>query len=317
MAADEEKAPEQELSESLMDFSNIGKTVDGSGYAYLNLDCVNKRINPIRCIEGYTCLQNINLSQNAIKDVTPLKALTYLVKLDLSSNEIANIKSLFPEEGGLVHLQLLDLSGNLLNALPALPLPALKTASFAKNEIANCQDFTGHELLASLDLSQNKIPSMAGIANMPMLTSLNVAGNELSELTGLEGVPLLEDFNLAGNKFEGPLEGPWQELPLLKSVDLSSNQIFGAKFLEVLRVLPKLRSVGVDGNPFCTESEASPGTNPRAEVLVSHWRLEYIDGQAVTDEEREQARELNVKMLMEERERKKKEEEDAAAEEGG
>merc|ERR1719265_539740 len=169
-------------------------------------------------MEGYTCLQNVNLSQNAIKDVTPLKGLTFMLSLNLASNEITNIKSLFPEEGGLQQLQMLDLSSNLFTALPALPLPALKRASFAKNEITTCQDFTGHETLVSLDLSDNKLSTVGGIANMPLLTSLNVGGNEISELTGLAEVPLLEEFNLARNRFEGPLEGPWQELVQLRSL---------------------------------------------------------------------------------------------------
>jgi len=328
-AQEVEVLPEQELAEPLMDLTNLARTVDGAGFAYLSLSCVNKRINPIKAIESYAHLQKIDLSQNAIRDVAPLKGFQFCLSLNLSSNEIANIKS-WDGEGMLPQLRSLDLSGNLLAALPQLPFASLRSLKLAGNEIATCADFTGHEKLTYLDLSENKLTSVAGIANMPALTSLNVSGgmkngnptNQLESLEGLTGMESLQELNLARNKFS-VLQAPWETFPALRSLNVSENVIEapkappGEKALEhpmnVLRQLPKLRNLQVAGNPFSAPEEPPEDFNVRAEVLVCHWRLESIDDQPVTPAEMEVARQLHIRMLEQERAVLKAQAEAAAA----
>jgi len=334
MAAPDELPPEQELAEPLMDLTNLTRAVDGSGFVYLNLSCVNKRINPIKCIEAYTHLQKIDLSQNAIKDVAPLKGLQQVLSLNLSTNEIANLKS-WEGEGLMPHLRNLNLSNNLLTTLPPLPFPSLVTLNLARNEIATCADWTGHEKLTSLDISENKLTSVAGISNMPALTTLNLAGglrhgnptNQLESIEGLAGLEALQELYLARNKFSA-LQGPWETFPSLRFLSLAENAIeklvsiavVGEKPpehpLTVLRQLPKLRSLEVAGNPFSAPEEVPEGFNLRAEVLVCHWRLESIDGRPVTSEDIDAAKSLNISMQEAERARLKAEKEAAEAAEG-
>lgn len=285
-AATEELPPEQELAEPLMDLTNLARTVDGTGFAYLSLSCVNKRINPIKCIETYSHLQKIDLSQNAIKDVAPLKSLQYVLSLNLSSNEIANLKS-WEGEGLMPQLRNLDLSNNLLTTLLPLPFPSLCGLNLARNDIATAAEFTGHEKLTSLDLSENKLTSVAGLANMPALTSLNLSGglrhgnptNQLESIEGLAGMEALQELNLARNKFVN-LQGPWETFPSLRFLSISENAIEAPKApagekplehpLNVLRQLPKLRDLEVAGNPFSAPEEPPEGFNLRAEVLICH-----------------------------------------------
>lgn len=306
----EEDIPYQDLAEPIMALSNLGRTVDGSGFAYRTLDCIGKRISGIKAIEAYAHLQHVDLSQNGIKDIAPVKGLPHLLRLNLSSNEIPDVKSW--DEGCLLYLAHLDLSSNALTALPALTLPQLRKATFARNEIVGCQDFTGHEKLVELDLSENHITSLEGVGKMPLLKKLDVSFNELSTLAGLTDLPILQDLSLRKNLFES-LEAPWQEFEGLTSLVVSENKLEAAKPLESLRRLLKLKSLDVAGNPFCDDA----ALNTRIETLICHWRLETIDGATVTDQEREDARQLNVQRLLEERERKKAEAEVAAAAEGG
>lgn len=307
-----EEDTEQALSHALLDFSNIGRTVDGTGFAYRTVSCINKKISQIKIIAEFTHLNHVDLSCNFIKDVAPLKGLKYLLRLNLSQNRVVSIKSWDSgeEEEFFPHLMHLNLSNNALPDLKPVPLRALKTASFAKNEISACQDFGGYAMLETLDLAENHITSLAGVSSNPALKKLNIASNELDKLEGFTEVPKLEDLNLSGNKFE-TLEGPWQEFAELQILNVSNCQLQVVKSLEVLRHLPKLSNLGVAGNPFIETVDG----NPRVEVLVCHWRLKIIDGEEVTEEELEEAKELNVKRQEEEAEREaeRKAAEEAAA----
>lgn len=313
MAAAAAPAPPAEeteaLADHLMQLSNLGRTVGGTGFAYLSVSCVGKRIGLIKAIETYVQIQTIDLSNNMIKDVQPLRNLQFVLKLNLSNNSITTLKSWDSEEGYFPHLVDLDVSGNQLSSLPSLQLKALRTASLARNEIVSTQEFKGHERLEVLDLSDNKLASFSGIANLPVLTKLDVSNNLLTSINGLSGVPLLEVLNLESNKFE-TLAGPWQELGALKSLNLSGNQLAESKTLEVLRSSAKLRELQVKGNPFLDESESEW----RVQVLRRHWRLEVLDGSAVTAEELEQTRSLNVLWLEEERAKSKTAQETAPEE---
>jgi len=305
------------LSVDIMDFSNLGRTVDGTGFVYRTLACVDKHVGPIKGIEAYIHLQHVDLSHNSIKDMAPLKPLAHALKLNLASNLLPSFKGVEPDEdGGEVwpNLTHLNLNSNAFTALPPLPFKSLRIVSFADNEIATCQDFAGHETIQRLDLSGNKLTTLAGLANLPALTVLNLSKNALEDLNGLGGVPALEELNVAENQLQA-LEGPWQELKEspVTSLDLSGNLLESAQPLEVLRHLPKLRRLGVRGNPFV---EAA-GTAATAQVLACHWFLASIDGEEVTEGQLEEARELNVARLLEERERKKEAEAAEAADAEG
>eukprot|EP00933_Yihiella_yeosuensis_P004423 TRINITY_DN108796_c0_g1_i1.p1 TRINITY_DN108796_c0_g1~~TRINITY_DN108796_c0_g1_i1.p1 ORF type:complete len:341 (+),score=82.26 TRINITY_DN108796_c0_g1_i1:90-1025(+) len=306
MATDEEA--EQPLSEQLANLSNLGRVVDGSGFAFRSLSCVGKRIGAIKIIEGYVHLQHIDLSENMIKDVAPLKGLQFAVSLNLAKNSIANLKGWESEEPVFPNLQALDLSDNQLSALTPLAAKALISVNLARNEIATCAEFGGHETLQKIDLSENKLPTLAGVSGLPALKTLNVASNELVDINGLADLPALEDLNLASNKFQA-LEGPWQDLQNLRSLNLSGNLMEAAKPMEVLRQLPLLRTLAVKGNPFLETAEVSASVV----ALGCHWRLTSVDGVDVKEEDLEKAKERNVERILEERQRAKEEAEAAAA----
>jgi protein phosphatase 1 regulatory subunit 7 len=295
---DEDDVP---LSEELMDLSKIEKTIDGSGFAYTQMDCVGKRVGVIKVIEDYAHLRQINMSKNQIKDATSLCKVPYILSLNVAQNQIKTIEGW--EEGSLASLLYLNLAENMLTAMPALAMPALKKVNLAKNEIATCEAFAGHEGIEELDLSSNSLETLAGIGNMPNLKSLSLAKNKIASLEGMAGLPELKSLDLSGNALED-LAGPWVEIPNLSSVNLSGNLLATAKPVEHLRALPKLRSLSVSEecgtgdikkNPVATEVE-----QVRLEMLICHWRLDAIDGKDVTDEERTNAQALDKERMEEE-----------------
>lgn len=296
---DEDDVP---LSEELMDLSKIEKTIDGSGFAYTQMDCVGKRVGVIKVIEDYAHLRQVNMSKNQIKDASPLSKVPYILSLNLSQNQIKTIEGW--EEGSLAALLYLNLSENALTAMPALAMPALKKVNLARNEIATCEAFAaGHEGIEELDLSSNSLENLAGVGNMPNLKSLSLAKNKISSIEGMAGLPELKSLDLSGNALED-LAGPWVEIPNLGSVNLSGNLLATAKPFEHLRALGKLRSLSVSDecgtgdikkNPVATEAE-----QVRLEMLICHWRLDIIDGKDVSDEERTNAQALNEQRMEEE-----------------
>lgn len=287
-----EEEPEA-LTESILDLSNLGRTVDGSGFAFLGASCIGKRLGPIKIMEGYTYLQTLDFSDNLIKDVAPLKGLNLLVKLNLAKNSIANLKGWESEEAIFPNLVELNLNDNQLSAIHAMPYQALASLSLARNEIASCE-LGGHERIQNLDLSSNKLPSLTGLGALPSLRTLNASKNEIADLNGINEAPALEELQLGHNKLQA-LEGPWTELQTLRSLDLSNC------LLEVLRQLPILRKLKVTGNPF---TEAG---NTTVRVLICHWRLESVDDVCITQEHLEEAKALNQQRVLEERERLKEE----------
>jgi len=319
MAGDEEQEPTN-LTTDLMVLSDMGRTIDGAGLAYRSMVCSARRIGSLKALEGYTNLHSVDLSENMIKDVTPLKGLKNVLSLNLSRNEISMLKGwegLGEDEELFPCILSLDLSSNALTAMPNVltSLKLLRSANLSKNEIEKCADFAGSATLTELDLSGNKLTNLVGIAAMPLLTKLNVSSNEITEFgaeKALAELPELRELNIAGSNLQA-LEAPWQDLPLLNNIDVSKGAMASLDKLEVLRQLPKLRRLKVEDNPFAKPPEEGSETGfSRAKVLVCHWRLDEIDGAPVTDEEREEARLLNVRLLEEKEARMKAEAEEAA-----
>eukprot|EP00434_Breviolum_minutum_P017834 symbB.v1.2.015741.t1/scaffold1123.1/size136624/6 len=179
------------LTEAILDLSNLGRTVDGSGFAFLGASCIGKRLGPIKIMEGYTFLQTLDFSDNMIKDIAPLKGLSLLVKLNLAKNAIVNLKGWESEEAIFPNLVELNLSDNQLTVLHAMPYQALSSLSVARNEIAACE-LGGHEKIQTLDVSSNKLPSLTGLGALPSLRMLNASNNEIADLNGINEAPALE-----------------------------------------------------------------------------------------------------------------------------
>lgn len=319
------------MTVDIVSLSQLGKTISCDSVAYLRLDCNSKLVNSIDVITEFEHLQEIDLADNLITDVAPIAKLVYPLKLTLARNLIESIASWTP--GSMQHLLHLDLSGNKMTALPPLPLPALTSANLSRNLIADCQDFGGHANLRSLDLSENKLEILVGLWKMPRLETLNLSKNWVKtegeeeppppaegeeeappppeckqSLLGLSGLPSLKTLDISKNGFRN-LEAQWEEIPALERLIASENGITTTADMRPLMRLYNLRVLEIAENKVAEEG------NIRIEALICNptGKLGVINGEEVTPEERDEAKETNETRIKEEKERILAEE--AAAEE--
>ena len=119
-------------------------------------------------------LKKLNLSNNSISTIWDLPP--GLEHLNLSGNTIKSVNNITPN---LIKLRVLDISNNLLTALPSSFLP-------------NLQNFLA---------SNNKISSLNGLENFPALIELDLESNfvDIQELSILDQNAQVLALNLNKN----------------------------------------------------------------------------------------------------------------------
>ena len=78
-----------------------------------------------------THLKYIDISQNAVRDITILRNIPYLITLKAPENKIEDI-SIFTEKDKFTYLQLLNLAKNRARELPDLYCPRLRTLDLSE-----------------------------------------------------------------------------------------------------------------------------------------------------------------------------------------
>ncbi len=80
----------------------------------------------------YKQVLHLDLSTNAIADVSNIMELEHLITLNLSKNQILDIK-VFDVEHKLTKLQFLNLSTNKIRSLTQIALPVLRKLNLSEN----------------------------------------------------------------------------------------------------------------------------------------------------------------------------------------
>ncbi|EER12868.1 conserved hypothetical protein [Perkinsus marinus ATCC 50983] len=250
------------ISEGL---TRLERTVDGSGYAFIRLDCSERGLTDITDeIDELKHLRQVILKSNHIGDASKLSVLPHLLSLDLSHNKLTAMDGLF-QPGCLQWCQYIDISHNsIISICPIAAMPRLRVLRLNANNVEDASRISadGHPALEELDLSENSLKTLDGLNNMPKLKFLKVSSNQLTHigekaLLGLDDLELLDlhDGNTlltitgkpiekAEHEGEVEEEQPQEEqeeipppsprslpkfpsLPSLKTLNLSSTQ-FGA-----------------------------------------------------------------------------------------
>jgi internalin A len=116
---------------------------------------VAKTQNCSQANQTLTKLTYLDLSGNQISDIKPLSNLTKLTELHLSRNQISDIKPL----SNLTNLTYLELE---------------------KNQISDIKPLSNLTNLTYLELEKNKISDIKPLSNLTKLTSLSLGNNPLT-----------------------------------------------------------------------------------------------------------------------------------------
>ncbi|XP_021097874.1 leucine-rich repeat-containing G-protein coupled receptor 6 isoform X3 [Heterocephalus glaber] len=187
---------------------------------------------PVRALNNLPALQAMTLALNRISHIPDFafQNLTSLVVLHLHNNRIQHLGTHSFE--GLRNLETLDLNYNELQEFPVAirTLGRLQELGFHNNNIKAIPEkaFMGNPLLQTIHFYDNPIQSVGRSAfqYLPKLHTLSLNGaTDIQEFPDLKGTTSLEILTLtrAGIRLLPP--GMCQQLPRLRVLELSHNQI--------------------------------------------------------------------------------------------
>ncbi|XP_060080190.1 leucine-rich repeat-containing protein 23-like isoform X1 [Ylistrum balloti] len=292
---EEEKVPENPLSEEAVaeSLSLLCKTGDGLSHAYVRLDVHEKELTNVSILKSFIHLRYVDVSKNNLKDISCLSALTHMLTLKADYNMITSVKL---EE--MPFLQVASFNFNKINSLEGVSHPMLEHLSLNNNEITEISGLDEAKLarLHTLEVRGNKLKTTGGV-HLPNLKNLFMAANTIDKIEDMESLRSLTTFHLRDNQLEN-LDGFTDQLHLLQYINLRGNNITSVKEqVPKMACLPMLRALVLFENPAHEEDEY------RLEVLIALRKLERLDKDEYSEEERNEAEEIYEQRLKEDAER--------------
>ncbi|XP_032223448.1 leucine-rich repeat-containing protein 23 isoform X2 [Nematostella vectensis] len=280
---DDEKPPENPLTEEMLadSLSLLCKTGNGLAHAYVRLDIHDKELTDISVLNCFIHLRYVDISGNSLKDLSPLNSLTHLLTLKADRNALSSAKL-----DELPYLQIASFTQNKIMDTEGINHPLLEHLNLSMNEIVEVSGLDPGKLsrLAILELRGNKLMTTTGM-NLENLRELYLAANTIRKVEGLDRLEHLTKLHLRDNQIDS-LEGFSENMKNLQYLNLRGNSISSNKEVQKLKCLPLLRALVLMENPVSDEDDY------RIEVLIALRRLERLDKDEYTEDERQEAEEI-------------------------
>ncbi len=184
------------------------------------LDLRNNVINDISELAELTELNNVQLGENALTDISALVDKITLEELSIDNNSISNLLPL----AGLINLENLNISNNVVNDLSALSgLERLVNLTMHNNPPADLSPLVGLISLRNFRASNTRILDLKPLASLPKLQFIEINNGEISDLSALEGLTSLRELHLANNDIKDI--SPLVSLAGLTRLSLNENEI--------------------------------------------------------------------------------------------
>lgn len=245
-------AEELELSRAHLTagLSCLGRTGHGGGTAFLKAELGHLGLTGIALLAQYPALQAVDLQNNRLSGLDPLRHLPHLLRLNAARNRLEQADCLEPLAAP-APLTALDLSHNAFRQVPRM---------------------SHLQALTTLNLDHNALVTLDGVEALPSLTALSARHNALRSTDALHHSPAeLRRLHLDHNALEGmpPLgrfRGSLQELTLghnsiihldslagfecLLTLALEANNVHHPDALRPLATVRHLKSLAVADNPM-------------------------------------------------------------------
>ncbi len=184
----------------------------------------NWEIGDLTPLKGLTALTRLDFSFNKVSDLAPLKGLTALTRLYLVVNKVSDLTPL----KDLTALTLLSFTDNLVSDLtPLKGLTAMTLLFFGSNKVRNLTPLKDLTALTRLYLIANKVSDLTPLKELTVLTQLNFNGNKVWDLTSMKKLTVLTHLYFKNNKVNDLT--PLKELTALTDLDFS-NDLFTDDF---------------------------------------------------------------------------------------
>ncbi|EEJ0016091.1 MucBP domain-containing protein [Listeria innocua] len=219
------EATGSENTTQLVTQADLNKITSLNGY--------NKGISVLTGIDLLVNVTSISLNNNQITDISPIDQLPNLVSLSVKNNQISSL--IINAQNQLPKLTTIDIENNPdLNTIDIQDQPQLvnvKTSGYtglrklttviAKNnpELVNLGQYTMRNVYFSQVASLTKVE----LVNLPKVRKANLDKNSINELKVTDLA--IEDLPLGENELTDTVFDNIQNLPNLKTLDLSENQL--------------------------------------------------------------------------------------------
>ncbi|MCY3814170.1 MAG: sulfatase-like hydrolase/transferase [Gammaproteobacteria bacterium] len=163
----------------------------------LRLDASGLGLADLWGVARLTALERVDLSDNAVSDLSPLAGLANLRDLDLSGNRVTDLWPL----SGMYALERLNLSANAVADVQALAaLPNLKVVLLDGNAVSDIGPLTHLTALENLGLAGNPVADLTALQDLPRLRRLDLTGNPAADMSPLGDVGSLVWLTLPGHR---------------------------------------------------------------------------------------------------------------------
>ena len=182
----------------------------------------------------------LDLSNNAIRDLSPLSFMDTLTTLNISNNAVTNLSAL----SALQKLSALDVSYNSLSSIaPLATCSSLSVLVANNNQISEIPLFNNPTVLTELTISNNRLSNVDILTNYTSLLDLGISYNQLTDISALGAMNHLRTIDFSHNNIS--VIPTWGKDSVMVVVDGSFNQISS---VSALKGLPYLNQVILDYN---------------------------------------------------------------------